>query len=68
MDHNYFSNHYKLIGIYLSKQIESENPDLKQQFNFIGKCEEDNGATMFFIIEKSEETNFEFSQNYVSII
>ena len=68
MDHNYFSNHYKLIGIYLSKQIESENPDLKQQFNFIGKREEDNGATMFFIIEKSEETNFEFSQNYVSII
>ena len=68
LDHNYFSNHYKLIGIYLSKQTESENPDLKQQFNFIGKREEDNGVTMFFIIEKSEETTFQFSQNYVSII
>ena len=35
----------------MSKQIELENPDLKQQINFIGRLEEDNGATMFFIIE-----------------
>ena len=31
---------------------------LKQQINFIGKLEKDNGATMFFIIEKSKETFF----------
>ena len=31
----YFSKHYKLIAIDLSKQIELENPDLKQQINFI---------------------------------
>ena len=54
----YFSNHYKLIAIDLSKQIELKNPDLKKQINFIGKFEEDNGATMFFIIEKSEETSY----------
>ena len=35
--YDYFSNHYKLIAIDLSKQIELENPDLKQQINFIGK-------------------------------
>ena len=29
LDHEYFSKHYKLISIYLSKQIELENPDLK---------------------------------------
>ena len=63
---NYY--HYRLIAIDLSKQTELENPDLKQQINFIGKLEEDNGATMFFIIEKSEETTFNFSQNSVSII
>ena len=37
LDYEYFSNHYKLIAIDLSKQIKLENPDLKQQINFIGK-------------------------------
>ena len=50
-----------------SKQIELENPDLRQQIDFIGKLEDDK-ATMFFIIEKLEETTFEFSQHSVSII
>ena len=68
LDYEYFSKHYKLIAIDLCKNIELENPDLKQQINFIGKLEKDNGATMFFIIEKSEETIFNFSQNSVSII
>ena len=67
LDYEYFSKHYKLIAIDLSKQIELENPDLRQQINFIGKLEDDK-ATMFFIIEKSEETTFEFSQNSVSIM
>ena len=67
LDYEYFSKHYKLIAIDLSKQIELENSDLKQQINFIGKLENDK-ATMFFIIEKSEETTFEFSQNSMSII
>ena len=58
----------RLIAIDLSKQVELENPDLKQQINFIGKLEKDNGVTMFFMIEKSEETTFNFSQNALSII
>ena len=68
LDYDYFSKHYKLIVIDLSKQIDLENPDLRQQINFIGKIEEDNGATMFFITEKAEETFFNFFQNCVSII
>ena len=67
LDYEYFPKHYKLIAIDLSKQIELENPDLRQQINFIGKLEDDK-ATMFFIIEKSEETTFECLQNSVSII
>ena len=55
LDYEYFSKHYKLISINLSKQVELENP-------------EDDKATMFFIIKKLEETTFEFSQNSVSII
>ena len=68
LNYEYFSMHYKLIAIDLSKQIELENPDLKQQINFIGKLERNEVATMFFIIEKSEETTFEFSQNYAIIV
>ena len=31
LDYAYFSKHYKLSAIDLSKQTELENPDLKQQ-------------------------------------
>ena len=60
LDYEYFKEHYKLITIDLSKQIELENKDIKQQINFIGNLEHDDGAVMFFIIEKSEETIIEF--------
>ena len=60
LDYEYFSKYYKLIAIDLSKQIELENPDLKQQIHFFGKLEEYK-ATMFLIIEKSEEKTFNFS-------
>ena len=52
LDYEYFSKHYKLIATDLSKQTELENPDLKQQIDFIGRLKRDEGATMFFIIEK----------------
>ena len=67
LDYEYFSRHYKLIAMDVSKQIKLENPDLRQQTDFIGKLEDDK-ATLFFVIEKSEETTFEFLQNSVSII
>ena len=38
-----------------------------QQINFIGKLLNTHGAAMF-LIEKSEETTFSFSQNSVTII
>ena len=60
LDYEYF-NHYKLITIDLSKEIELENPDLKQKINFVGRLEENN-ETMFFIIEKKEEPTFDFSK------
>ena len=40
LDYEYFSKHYKLIAIDLSKQIELENPHLKQQISFIGSLKE----------------------------
>ena len=67
LDYEYFSNNYKLIVIDLSKQIELEDADTMQQINFIGRLERTEGATMFFINEKTEEVTFSFSQNVVSI-
>ena len=42
----------------LNKQTELENNDIKQQINFIERPEQN--ATMFFIIEKEEETTLVF--------
>ena len=37
LNYYYFSNNYRLIAIDLSKQIELEKPDLRQQNNIIKK-------------------------------
>ena len=65
LDYDYFSKHYKLIAIDLIKQTELKDNDLKQQINFIGRLEQN--ATIFFIIEKDEETVLNFSQNSVDV-
>ena len=43
-------------------------PWLNKQNNFIGRLERNEGVTMFFIIEKSEKTTFEFSLNVAAIV
>ena len=68
LDYEYFSKHYRPIAIDLSKQIELENLDLKQQINLIGRLERNEGVTMFFIIEEKEEITFHFSQNSVTVV
>ena len=65
LDFVYFRKNYKLIAIDLSKQTKLKDP---QQISFVGKLLTPRGATMFFVIEKSEETTFNFSQNSVTII
>ena len=46
LDYEYFKEHYKLIAIDLSKQIELENKDIKQQINFIGNLDREDGAAL----------------------
>ena len=65
LDHAYYKKHYRLIAIGLSKQNKLKDP---QQINFIGKLLRNTGATMFFVIEKSEETTFKFSKNSVTTV
>ena len=49
----------------MSKQTKLKDP---QQIIFIGKLLSTRGATVFFIIEKSEVTTFNFSKNSDTII
>ena len=44
LDYFYHQKFYRLIGIDLSWQT---NTNIPQQINFTGKLEEDDGATMF---------------------
>ena len=65
LDFAYYKKHYKLIAVDLSKQTKLNDP---QQINFIGELSRNTGATMFLIIERSEEITFSFSQNSVTIV
>ena len=65
LDFGYFKKDYKLIVIDLSKQTKLKDP---RRISFIGKLSNTRGATMFFIIKKSEETTFNFLQNSATII
>ena len=66
LDFAYFKENCRLIATDLSKQTKINDP---QQINFIGKIEnENNGETIFFIIQRTEKTTFEFSQNSVNIL
>ena len=65
LDFAYFKKqNNRLIATDLSKQSKLKDP---QQISFIGKLLNTHGAAMF-LIEKSEETTFSFSQNSVTII
>ena len=60
---DYFSEHYKLIAIDLSKQ----KSDLKiQQINFIVRLEQN--AAIFFIVEENETSGLKFLQNSLTIV
>ena len=58
LDYLYHQNYYKLIGIDLSRQA---NTSIPQQVNFVGKLEEYDCETMFFIVEKQQKTILRFS-------
>ena len=73
-NNNNYNNNYTTGNLldfaYFKESKQSKQTKLKdpQRINFIGKLLANTGATMFFIIETSEETTFNFSQNSVTII
>ena len=58
LDYLYHQNYYKLIGIDLLRQA---NTNILQQINFTGKLEENDGSIMFFITDKQQKTILNFS-------
>ena len=52
MPRTYNQNYYKLFGIDLSREI---NTNIPQQISFTCKLDEDDGATMFFVAEKQQK-------------
>ena len=64
LDYLYHQKYYKLIGIGLSRQANTSNP---QQINFTGKLEEDYGVTMFFVSDKQQKTILNFSLDSIIV-
>ena len=66
------TNIFKALQIncnrFKQKKTELKNTDLKQQIRFTGRLEKYEEAAMFFIIEKSEETTFEFTQDAETVV
>ena len=58
-----------MIMIDLSKQQALDaDPKAVQEINFTGNLERDDGAIMFYIIEKAKETILDFSQGTVNVL
>ena len=69
LDYSYFDNYYKMIAIDLSKQQALDaGSEAIQQINFTGNLDPAEGATIFFIIEKTKETVLDFSQGNVKVL
>ena len=57
LDYLYHQKYYKLIGIDLSRQT---NTNISQKINLLRKLEEDDGATMFFRIIQKQKQDYGF--------
>ena len=69
LDYNYFKNYYKMIVVDLSKQQALDaNPKAIQQISFTAKLDRAGNTRLCFILEKSKETVFEFSQGTVKVL
>ena len=59
LDYLYHQKYYKLIGIDLSRQT---NTNISQKINLLRKLEEDDGAAMFFRIIQKQKQDYGFQR------
>ena len=66
LNYNYFKEHYKLVAVVLSKQKElNADPRAIQQIEF--KYILGTNSTIYWVLEKSEETMLEFYKGTVKV-
>ena len=69
LDYPYFSEHYKMIAIDLSKSQELDtDPRAVQQINFTVNPFEAGNTAILLIIEEAKETSVDFSQGTVRVL
>ena len=69
LNYSYFKENYKLIAIDLRKQQALDaDPRAIEQINFTANLDRNEGATLFFFIEQSKETVFEFLEGTVKVL
>ena len=69
LDYSYFKENYKMIATDLSKQqVLDADPRAIQQINFTANLDMAGNTTMFFIVEKPQETVLDFSQRTVKLL
>ena len=69
LDYIYFKNYYKMIAVALNKQQALDaDPKAIQQINFTANLDRARNTRFYFILEKSKEIVFEFSQGPVKVL
>ena len=69
LDYSYFKENYKMIATDLSKQqVLDADPRAIQQINFTANLDMAGNTTMFFTVEKPQETVLDFSQRTVKLL
>ena len=69
LDYVYFKNYYKMIVVDLSKQRALDaDPKAIQQINFTANLDRAGNTRIYFILEETNETVFEFSQETVKVL
>ena len=69
LDYTYFKKYYKMIAIDLSKQQALDaDPKATQQINFTANLNRAGTTRFYFILEKSKETFFEFSEGTAKVL
>ena len=63
LDYLYHQKFYRLIGIDLSRQT---NTNIPQQINFTKKLKKNDGAAMFFYCRKAAKNNSKFFFRFIN--
>ena len=69
LDYPYFTDTYKMIAVYLSKQQALDaDPRAIQQINFTANLDRAGNTRVYFILEEAKETILDFSQGTVKVL